>query len=406
MQPYRKMDAFQIAQTNQYNVIRCLTREGPINRAAVAKRIGLSIPTVMQITEDLLQKKVIRSLGKGESSGGKPPEMLEIVPDRFYYIGIDIGRTTIRAAAANAVSQQAVCLKEATGDPIPEREFVDRLGRIILRLANSLGTTGDRILGAGVAMPGLIEPGTGNVLFSPDFGWNNIPLKTWLEERIPFPVTVENANRALAVNESYILGESQSHTTFVVNLGYGIGAALVIGEQLYAGASGTSGEIGHITVMPEGPLCHCGNRGCLEAVASGAAIAARGKELALSGNAALRGLAEGDPGGVDAKLVFQAAEAGDPEAAGIIGNAAEYIGIGLATAINVLDPDRLVLCGGLMKNGPAFFAGINASIEKHRMRRASRALVVSAGTRGDFSTAAGACMVLANNLWWSRGLPV
>ena len=198
MQQYKKMDAFQVAQTNKYNVIRCLIREGPINRAAIAKRISLSIPTVMLITEDLLQKQVIRSIGKGESSGGKPPEMLEIIPDRFYYIGVDIGRTTIRAAAANAISQQVAYLQEPTGDPSREREFVDRLGRIVLQLADSLKTTVDRILGAGIAMPGLIEPGTGNVLFSPDFGWNNIPLKAWLGEKIPFPITVENANRALA----------------------------------------------------------------------------------------------------------------------------------------------------------------------------------------------------------------
>ncbi|MDR2476827.1 MAG: ROK family transcriptional regulator [Treponema sp.] len=406
MQQYKKMDAFQVAQTNKYNVIRCLIREGPINRAAIAKRISLSIPTVMLITEDLLQKQVIRSIGKGESSGGKPPEMLEIIPDRFYYIGVDIGRTTIRAVAANAISQQVAYIQESTGDPSREREFVDRLGRIVLQLADSLKTTVDRILGAEIAMPGLIEPGTGNVLFSPDFGWNNIPLKAWLGEKIPFPITVENANRALAVNESYIPGESHTHTTFVVNLGYGIGAALVMGEQLYTGASGTSGEIGHITVMPGGPLCHCGNAGCLEAVASGAAIAAQGKALSALKASPLFALSGGVPDRVDAKMVFQAAEAGDRAALKIIDSAAEYIGIGLATAINVLDPDRLVLCGGLMKNGPAFFAKINGSIEKHRMRQAGRALIISPGVWGDLSTANGACRVLANNLWWNQELPV
>jgi predicted NBD/HSP70 family sugar kinase len=407
MQQFHKMDKLQIAQINKYNVIRCLMREGPINCAAIAKRLGLSIPTVMFITESLLKSAFIRSIGKGASSGGKPPEMLEIVPERFYYIGLDIGRTMIRASAVNAVSRQAVCLREPTGDPLPEKEFVDRIAGIILKIAGLLKTERGRILGVGVAMPGLIEKEKGAVLFSPDFGWNNIPLQEWLTAKIPFPVIVENANRALALNEVFLMGEGSSHTTFAVNLGCGIDAALVIGEDLYSGASGTSGEIGHITAAPRGPLCRCGNRGCLEAVASGAAIAAQGRKILESQRPSkIRELAAGDPEQVDAALVFRAAELGDREAARSLNNAAEYIGIGLSMAINVLDPDRLVLCGGLMRNGPGFLAKIQAGIETHRLRQAGRAVVISAGRGGEYSTANGACRVLSNSLWRNRKLPL
>jgi predicted NBD/HSP70 family sugar kinase len=407
MQQFRKMDKLQIAQINKYNVIRCLMREGPINRAAIAKRLGLSIPTVMFITEALQKGKVIRSIGKGASSGGKPPEMLEIVPERFYYIGLDIGRTAIRAVAVNALSRQVVCLREPTNNPVPEKRFVDRIGRLILKTAARLKTENGKILGVGAAMPGLIEKESGTVLFSPDFGWNNIPLQEWLGAKIPFPVMVENANRALALNEVFLQGEDVSHTTFAVNLGYGIGAALVMGEDLYTGASGTSGEIGHITVAAEGPVCHCGNKGCLEAVASGAAIASQGKRaLASRSSPKIEELAGGLCEKVDAALVFRAWELGDKEAAAIVDKAAEYIGIGLSMAINVLDPDRLVLCGGLMRNGPGFFGKIKNSIETHRMRQAGRAVVISAGKGGEYSTANGACRVLSNSLWWNRKLPV
>jgi predicted NBD/HSP70 family sugar kinase len=407
MQQFHKMDKLQIAQINKYNVIRCLMREGPINRAAIAKRMDLSIPTVMFITEGLLKSNFIRSIGKGASSGGKPPEMLEIVPERFFYIGLDIGRTAIRAVAVDAASRQVACLREPTDNPVPERQFVDRLGRIILKIAGQLKTKNDRILGVGIAMPGLIEKESGVVLVSPDFGWNNIPLQEWLKAKTPFPVMVENANRALALNEVFLLGEDVPHTTFTVNLGYGRGAALVIGEELYTGASGTSGEIGHITAAPGGPVCHCGNKGCLEAVASGAAIAFQGKKILNSRNSStLRELAGNDPEKVNAELVFRASEQGDKDAAAIVDNAAEYIGIGLSMAINVLDPDRLVLCGGLMRNGPAFFGKIKNSIETHRMRQAGRAVVISSGKGGEYSTANGACRVLANSLWWNRKLPV
>jgi predicted NBD/HSP70 family sugar kinase len=416
MQQYRKMDKFQISQINKYNVIRCLTKEGPINRVAIARRTDLSVPTVMSIIDELLKKNIVRSLGKVESPRGKPPEMLEIIPECFFYIGVDIGRTTIRIVANNAVSEQIACLQEPTGDPFPEKDFVDRLRKLILRIVKRLNTGKDRILGVGIAMPGLIENETGNVLVSPDFGWKNIPLQAWLQKGLPFPVLVDNSNRALALNESYFPGENEhTHTTFAVNLAYGIGGALVIGEQLYNGASGTSGEIGHSTVDPDGPLCKCGNVGCLEAVASGEAIArlareavaqATAQQAAAKAPSKLMELCGGDLSVIDAKLVFQAAEAGDRTARKIIDRAAEYIGIMLSTSLNILDPDRLVLCGGLMKNGPAFFEKIKASIEKYKMKQAGRELVISVGMQGEYSTANGACKILANTLWWQRALPV
>ena len=333
--------------------------------------------------------------------------MLEIVPDRFYYIGLDVGRTSIRAVVNNVVCRQVACLQEPTGKPFPEKHFADRLCTLVLRIYNELGVEQDRILGVGIAMPGLIEHETGNVLFSPDFGWNNIPLCNWLREALPFPVFIANSNRALALNESYGPGEDgHSHTIFSVNLGYGIGGALILGDEVYVGASGTSGEIGHITVDPRGPVCMCGNSGCLEAVASGAAIARQGRQAAANPASTLAGLSGGDLSRIDATLVFQAANAGDRAARVIIDRAAEYIGIGLSMAINVLDPDRLVLCGGLMKNGPLFFDAIKASVQKHQMRQAARAVVISAGIGGEYSTANGACRVLANNLWWRRALPL
>ncbi|MDR0584586.1 MAG: ROK family protein, partial [Treponema sp.] len=368
----------------------------------------LSIPTVMSIIDDLFEKKVIRSIGKGESSGGKPPEMLEMVPNRFYYIGVDVGRTVIRVVVNNAVYEQVASLQEPTGNPLPAKDLVDRICSYVATIVRQSAIAKYNILGVGVAMPGLIENDTGRVLFSPDFSWEDIPLKAWLQDSLGYPILVENSNRALALNESYLPGEVESsRATFSVNLGYGIGAGLVIGDQIFTGSSGTSGEIGHITVVRDGPLCACGNRGCLEAVASGLAIADQAKkEAEQDKKSKIWELCGGDFSKIDAKLVFDAAEQGDNAALAIIDIAAEYIGIGIAMAVNVLDPDRVVLCGGLMRNNPYFFEKINTSIRKHKMRKAGNQLVISAGAKGEFSTANGACRVLANNLWWRRTLPI
>ncbi|MDR1835852.1 MAG: ROK family protein [Fusobacteriaceae bacterium] len=408
MSYFKKMDNFLIARTNKYNVFRCLVRQGPINRAAIARLTNLSIPTVMTITAELLEKKVIRSIGKGESSGGKPPEMLELVPDSYYTVGVDIGRTMIRLVANNAAFEQRASLQELTGNPLPAKDFVKRVSGLILRIIHMLHTEKEKIIGIGIAMPGLIEKETGRVIFSPDFEWSSVPLREWLLENLPFTLLVENANRALALNESYFEGEEdQNHTTFSVNLGHGIGAGLVLGEELYMGAVGASGEIGHITVERNGPLCMCGNRGCLEAVASGDAIAKKAKSLMEKGRAPiLAELCGGKGHEIEARTVFEAAAAGDPEAGKIVDEAAEYIGMGLSMAINVLDPDRLILCGGLMRNGPSFFEKIKASIQKHKMKQTGRELVIFQGTKGENSTAMGACRLLVNTLWNEQRLPI
>jgi predicted NBD/HSP70 family sugar kinase len=408
MRHYTKVDKLKIAQTNKYNVLSCILRKGPINRAAIARWTDLSIPTVMSIVDDFLEKKAVRSLGKGEASMGKPPEMLELVPDRFFYIGVDLGRTAIRITLNNAALEQIACLQEPTGDPFPEEKFVARLGRLVLQMVKQLKIEPERILGAGIAMPGLIGRESGQVIFAPDFGWKDIPLQSWLEKDLPFPVMVKNSNHMLALNESYAAGEEDAgHVTFCVNLGYGIGAALVMGEEIYSGAIGISGELGHSVVDPKGPLCKCGNNGCLEAVASGEAIARQAQvHVAHHGRSKIGELCGDDLLKIDAKMVFEAAALGDKPAIKIITMAAEYIGIGLSTAVNVLDPDRVVLCGGLMKNGLVFFDLIKAAMEEHVMLQAGRDLELSIGTGGEYSTARGASRMLMNTLWEQRALPL
>lgn len=410
MAGYAKIDKAQMAQANKYNVLKCLMRETPINRAAIARKTELSIPSVMTITDDLLASGIIAPGGKGESTGGKRPELLELVPDRLFYIGVDVGRTMVRVVGIDLACQVRFSCREETGDPFPERAFVDRLCRLVERAAQALGEP-EKLMGVGIAMPGLIERETGRVLFSPDFEWKDVPLQDWMGERLPYRVLVENANRALALNEVWALqtGEGAGdHTTLCVNLGHGIGGALVMGESdIYCGSSGTSGEIGHITVDKNGPLCACGNAGCLEAMAGGEAIARQARDTVACGiDSQIAVLSGGAPQRVDARVVFEAAKAGDDTAKSILDRAAEYIGIGLATAINLLDPDWVVLCGGLMKNGPGFLEDIRRNTLRHKMRQAGRRVDIRCGTLEEYSTAVGACRVIANELWRRRELPV
>ena len=377
--------------------------EGPISRAALAKRVGLSLPSVMTITENLINRGLVRAVGKGKSSGGKPPELLSVVPESEYYMGVDIGRGTIRLVLMNLAQKVVYGTMVETGEVQPVEAFVDRLCERIQSSLLESGVALDRLAGVGVAMPGLIERDTGHILFSPDFGWSDIPLQSWLQSRLSYPVLVENANRALALAESGWRGdggESGTHTVLCVNIGHGIGAALMQNNQLYYGSSGTSGELGHITVCKDGPLCACGNSGCLEAVASGEAIALQARDAVCSGlPTSLRERCGGASERIDAKLVFEAAAKGDAVALSIVDKATDYIGIGLAMAINILDPDCIVLCGGLTRNGPLFFDRVAHSMQMRQMRQAGRHVTLRLGTRGDYGTAIGAAHIISYNGW-------
>jgi predicted NBD/HSP70 family sugar kinase len=261
-------------------------------------------------------------------------------------------------------------------------------------------------------MPGLIELGTGSVIFAPDFGWKDIPLRQWLQTGLSFPIIVKNSTQAMAVNETFrsVMGPGpvrENLATLCVNLGYGIGAAVIYGEKIYDGAGGISGELGHCVVDSDGPLCKCGNRGCLEAVSSGEAIARQGREAAVRfPRSLIMRYCKGDISKIDAGIVFLAAKSGDGLAQNIVNKAARYIGAGISTAVNILDCNRVVICGGLMRNGPFFLDAIKSAMEEHLVAKTGRDLVLSAGTDDEYSAAKGASRVLIDTLWGRRELPI
>ena len=185
--------------------------------------------------------------------------------------------------------------------------------------------------------------------------------------------------------------------------GYGIGGALLQKGKLYYGASGTSGEIGHITVANNRVPCTCGNYGCLETMASGAALARDAREMVQRGQKTLISrLCEGDPDRIEAKLIFKAAQMGDIAAEELLTQSAEYIGIALGSVINILDPDVIYLCGGLMRNGEKFLRRIREAAFHRQMREAGRRVIIRSGTLFEWNVALGATQVVPYYAWNSH----
>ena len=390
-----KYDKFAMAQMNRSMVFDLIRRKGPISRAEIARTIGLSIPTVMKITEEFSHKQFVQDVGKGESSGGKRPELLELVPDSKYIIGVGVGRSKTNVLMMNLAGEVFIReIMETGGTAVPE-VWISRLIQVIENVIRESGLSRKQILGMGIGMPGILDEKSGKVLFSPDFKWENVDMLTPIRERFKMDITIENANRALAMGEYYFGAGVDSRNFLVVNLGHGIGSAIMREGEFYRGRSGSSGEIGHIILEKNGPKCNCGNLGCLEAIASGNAIARDAKIAVLEGNATkIMELVNEDINRIEAKTVFEAARLGDRLAIQITERAMQYIGIGLANYINLLDPDLIILFGGLTNAGDIFLKKVKEVLRERQMKFAGRQVKLVISQMGENGTAVGSASLV------------
>ncbi len=390
-----KYDKFAMAQMNRSMVFDLIRRKGPISRAEIARTIGLSIPTVMKITEEFSHKQFVQDVGKGESSGGKRPELLELVPDSKYIIGVGVGRSKTNVLMMNLAGEVFIREIMETGGPAVPEVWISRLIQVIENVIRESGLSRKQILGMGIGMPGILDEKSGKVLFSPDFKWENVDMLTPIRERFKMDITIENANRALAMGEYYFGAGVDSRNFLVVNLGHGIGSAIMREGEFYRGSSGSSGEIGHIILEKNGPKCNCGNLGCLEAIASGNAIARDAKIAVLEGNATkIMELVNEDINRIEAKTVFEAARLGDRLAIQITERAMQYIGIGLANYINLLDPDLIILFGGLTNAGDIFLKKVKEVLRERQMKFAGRQVKLVISQMGENGTAVGSASLV------------
>jgi glucokinase len=308
----------------------------------------------------------------------------EMTPDMLslpLVVGVDVGGTQIRAA----VLRGATLLSRAellTGeDPTPDH-VIPRICNAIRQVIKEADTSLENILGIGIGIAGELDSRTGVVFSSPNLSeWNQIPLRQILEQQFNIPIHVENDANAAALAE-YKLGAGHGYKNVVyLTISTGIGGAVIIDGKLIEGASGTGGELGHMTIDWRGDRCNCGNIGCLEYLASGTAIARFAKEAISSGcgtelltfarileernsveskslklpvqSTSIREDTDGLGGSlhIDARIVALAAEAGVPLACSIIARAAEALGVGLVNIIHIFNPERIVLGGGVAQMG-------------------------------------------------------
>jgi len=269
---------------------------------------------------------------------------------------VDLGGTKIYSAVVDRDGTVRGDDLRPTEDSLGPETVIERIVASLEGATAAAGTTPGWLRGLGIAAPGPVRSSTGHVLYPPNLaGWRDVPLGTILGERLGLRVVVENDANAAALGE-YASGSGQGSEVMVyTTVSTGIGGGIVLGGLLYRGVDGAAGELGHIVIRQNGPLCGCGRWGCLEALASGKAIAREGRLAIEAGHAPLlRSMLESAPGELTAELVADAAKHGDSDAMAIIRDAGVALGLGLASIVDVLNPDVLVIGGGVAKIGSLF----------------------------------------------------
>lgn len=296
--------------------------------------------------------------------------------------GVDLGGTKLLALTLGARGETRTSVLQSTAVAAGPARVLVQLGEAV---AAALG--GELPAAIGVGVPGQVDPDTGVCWFSPNLHWREVPVAASLKQRFDVPVVVVNDVHAAAVAEHRRgAGRGYRHLV-VVTVGTGIGGALVLDGALYRGAGGVAGELGHFTVDPQGYACNCGNVGCLETVAAGPAVARSAREAATTGS-----LLWGQHR-LDARAVFAAARQGDECALAVVSAAAAQLGTVLAGVVNLLNPELVVIGGGVAGAGELLLGPVRAEIRRRSLPRAAATVEVVPARLGPEAGALGAALL-------------
>lgn len=334
-----------IRDLNVSTVVDTIRRHEPISRAELAERTRLGKSTVTGIVNELLRNGFLVEVGAAESGGGRPRVLLRLNSQARYTVGVKLAPTSVTTALTDLHAQ---VVQRVGHQVLPEKGseaiIADLVGGIREVMAGQRVDPA-AVIGIGVVLPGLVDQHTGVSLSSYFLNWRDIPLKAVLEKELGLPVFVDNDANAYALAEHWYGAGQGSVNMLGVTVGIGIGSGIIIGGQLYRGGSKGAGELGHITIDCNGPQCACGNHGCVEAFASDAGIARFAREaVQAQPGSLLSGLASAGEQ-ITREVVAAAARQGDRAARQALAEAGRYLGIGLANAVNLLNPDCIVVGG-------------------------------------------------------------
>jgi glucokinase-like ROK family protein len=372
-----------------------------ISRPELAQRTGLSKATISMLVDELLKTGLVVESGFGDSSGGRPPLILRFNPDAAYAVGACMHEYDWSFVVVNLDALVLRHHKEHIPSVTPEAA-VTALARGLKIITDDISA---KVLPAiGLGTPGLVDIRNGQIKLAADIGWVDIPFRNMVEEALHVDTYIANRSKVGALAEYWYGSRKGVQDLIYVSIGTGVAAGIIHQGRLFIGANSSAGELGHLTIIPDGPLCPCGNRGCLQQLVSEEAIANLARQrLRRSSESLLQNTTGRHPELISARDVFVAAEQGDAVAIETLDEIASYIGIALSGLINLFNPEVIFL-GGPVGEASAILADkVRANVQQRAMSYPMSAVRIERSSLGTDAGAIGASVLVlqkANELFF------
>jgi glucokinase-like ROK family protein len=377
----------------QYRMLTLLRDEGPLSRAELGDRLELPRPRVVLELDRLVAAKRVREAGPAASRGGRRSTLVELHPD-IRFAGVDLGATSIDVEITDGRLEPVASYCEPADIRSGPKAILQRVDDILAKF--KVDGAYERLAGIGIGVPGPVSFRDGVPVSPPIMpGWDRYPVRDLLSREHNCPVVVDNDVNIMAVGERYGGVARAADNLLFVKIGTGVGCGIYLGGQVYRGPDGCAGDIGHMQVDSHGPVCSCGNIGCLEALFSGAALARDALASARAGSSPALADRLASNGTIVAKDVAQGATEGDPTCIKLIRDGGRRIGVVLASLVSFINPSMIVIGGGLAGLGHVLLAEIRSVVYKRSLPLATGNLPVVLSELGPRAGVVGA-VVLAS----------
>jgi glucokinase-like ROK family protein len=385
------------------------------SRSELGASTGLGRAIVARRVQDLIDRGLVREGDVGPSTGGRPPRHLTFRADAGHVLVADLGATSIGVAltdlAGRILGHYAEPSEIASGPEL----ILGRVEELFAELQRTTRRIPGAVWGVGLGVPGPVEFASGRPVSPPIMpGWDRYPIRERLADRFEAPVWVDNDVNVLALGE-WRAGIAQGHdNVVVVKIGTGFGSGIISRGRLHRGAQGAAGDIGHIAVVDDASVvCRCGNIGCLEALAGGAAIGRQGETAAIDGRSPRLRSALDEHGAITAEDVARAAAFGDPVAVELLQSAGRRVGNVLASVVNFFNPSLIIIGGGVAQSGDQLLASIRESVYRRSLPLATRDLLIQRSSLGQLGGVIGTSSLVVDQLfarasidrWLAAGRP-